>query len=87
MQVALLILSTLTGAFAAIGRSFSEHTGFWMVAAFFLGKHMPEKIPVTPQQFWAWSRDAIQSYIATKEPAPQHPTQPAPTTPGEKLNQ
>ena len=82
MQVVLLILSGLSSACSSIGRSFSEHSGFWMIAAFFIGKHMPEKIPVTPQGIWSWSRDAIQSYISTKEPGPvQHPTQPALTVP------
>lgn len=82
MQITLAILSWISSAFASIGRSFSDHTGFWIVAAFFLGKHMPERIPITPQQFWTWSRDAIQSYIATKDPSdrPIKPVQTAPET-------
>lgn len=82
----LLVLSVLSNAGASVGRSFSDHSGFWMIAAFFIGKHMPEKIPVTPQQIWSWGRDAIQSYISTKEVPPNRPTQPAPPAPELKQN-
>jgi hypothetical protein len=85
--VGIAAINAITAAVVAIVHYFAtmpaSHAIGWLTLAYFIVKAMPAKIPTNPQELWTWQRDALQGFVETKglPSMPNHPTQPAPSTP------